>query len=147
MAATELDQRIAAIVEPLRQELREIDREIAGAERDLARLKESRRRVNGIIRQANGDVKKPGPKGAAPRASVVAVDYVREFLQRDGMPDEIIASRVYQAILTDARERGLAHREYPGEGAVRLAIKEMHTNGELRLARKSTGGSPVYVRT
>jgi hypothetical protein len=148
---TTLEERIKAILEPLQEEARRLDAEIAGLEIQLDGLKKDRRRIATIMR-ATSPGKKPGPKpGPKLKPSTnghvrpEAVEYIRRFIERpDTDRTQIVGKQLHAAIVEEAQGRGAV--DYPGADAVRLALAEMHQNGELRLReRRSQGGGYIYA--
>lgn len=148
-----LSERLASLVDPLREEQRRIAGEIVELEAKLKRLRQEERNIEVIVKRVDGSYSPPGPKG--PRKSGTNPhgakggrwdETITEYLDRDGVAtDHIVAANLYRAIKTDAIAHGKGQRGYPGHASVKSALERMHAAGTLRRVGTGKGGHAIYA--
>lgn len=124
---------------PLREQLAQIATRTAELQRELRDLREATQQISKVLRGLEGTkapAKGAGSGGETRRArkreAVQAFVEGNRYAYQDGFTN--------QQLLADLNRNGERH----SKDAVRLATKDMHERGLLRVDRKARGGGSVY---
>jgi hypothetical protein len=132
-----LNKSLRAITQPVIEQLREIELEIATREQEMKELVEARRRLTAIARQIDPElapkrVTHNGPKTPKHSISEEKVNELYEYLRQSKNGDEFYAA-------------GLTKEGYHlANSQVSKALGVLHERGQIRLTRTGSGGSRYF---
>jgi hypothetical protein len=135
-----VDAALAEILQPLRDQAAAAAERIAALETQLDAERATLRRIDKVLRAADPNAARPGPKpakgsrsGMGGSVSDEAVEKVLTYLQANLNGDEFHATGVW-------READLGMSSH----TVNAALHVLRERGLIRLAKRGTGGSRIY---
>ena len=148
MSANPLAQQtLESILAPVREAAKVVEREIEQLETELQAKRDELKPLMRVLRAADPNVARPGPKPAK-RASNVwtpsdeSIEIVQAFLMKHASKyqngDGFTSTNLYRDMRSDSGTTKLS------DETVRRSVKVLHERGVLRLLRRGTGGGRIY---
>lgn len=141
--------QLAALVEPLLEQLGGIEQRLAALDAEREELTASKRQIERVVNGLQPSKPKKHPSGSStdkrspdesPRVQrqwEERIATVQRFIEGHEFADGIVASQVSKAIASNGGEN-------VSPGKVRTCLEELHNRGVLRVDRKINGGGVAY---